>query len=262
MKSKILLLVVFSILSISLLAQNEQSTTIKPLLLDKSVLSGVGLQKIDLKNEPEKTFHQRNLFRGKDISVYVVSTETWNNRMDNFSFDEFVYMFHGEAIVKPESGPSQLFYSGDYFFAPKGFTGEWEIRAGKQLHYELSVITSQRADQSKVSKDLKHQLFNRSTLSGAHIELDENGIYSEILQEGVELSIALNAEKPAERKLSSPFQEALIQMLSGQLTLTDKNGESQTFYSGDFFVIPDGFTGNWKSEGHGLVKYLMVEKTK
>ena len=32
----------------------------KPLLLDRSVLSGVGLQKIDLKDEPEKDFYQKN----------------------------------------------------------------------------------------------------------------------------------------------------------------------------------------------------------
>jgi len=25
--------------------------------------------------------------------------------------------------------------------------------------------------------------------------------------------------------------------------------------------LPKGFTGHWKSEGHGLVKYLTIERT-
>ena len=33
------------------------------------------------------------------------------------------------------------------------------------------------------------------------------------------------------------------------------------FYTGDFFIMPKGLQGNWTSEGHGLVKYLIVEKT-
>ncbi len=235
--------------------------TIKPIALDKSVLSGVGLKKIDLKDEPEKDFYQKRLFKGTDISVYVVSTETWNNKMNNFPFDEFVYMFHGEAIVKPKNGSSQLFHSGDFFFAPKGFTGEWEIIAGKNLHYELSVITNQRADSSLVRTDNLHKLFDRSKLSGVSIELDKDGRYFETLHKGLELTISLVAEKPMELNNDIPAKEKLVHLLSGQVTISDKNNQKQTFYTGDFFIIPKGFTGNFKSDGHGLVKYLIVEKT-
>ncbi|MEO0899126.1 MAG: cupin domain-containing protein [Bacteroidota bacterium] len=237
-----------------------QEPTQEPFLLDKSVLSGVGLKKIPLKNEPEKDFHQKRLFRGEDISIYVVSTETWNNKMDNFAFDEFIYMFHGEAIVKPKEGKTQLFQSQDYFFAPKGFTGEWEIKAGEHLHYELSVITTKRADSSLKSQDLSHQLFDRSTLSGAHIKLDTDGKYHEVLRKGVELTISLQAEKPGNRTLKDS-KEMLVQLLSGQVSMKMVDGSSKTFYSGDFFVLPNGVDVEWISEGHGLVKYLTVEKT-
>ncbi|MEN0045415.1 MAG: cupin domain-containing protein, partial [Bacteroidota bacterium] len=242
-------------------AQQINKEVLRPILLDKSVLSGVGLKKIDIKNEPEKDFYQKQLYRGEDISIYVVSTETWNNEMKNFPFDEFIYMFHGEAVVKPENGKTQLFQSGDYFFAPKGYTGEWEIRAGDYLHYELSVIASKRADTSLIQKDAAHQLFDRSILSGSHIVLNENGQFSKVLEKGAELTVRLKAEAPTERQISEPAKEQLIQILSGQISITSKDESKQTFYAGDFFVLPKGFTGKWKSEGHGLVKYLTVEKT-
>lgn len=247
-------------LSISLCFSQEENKTIRPLLLDKSVLSGVGLQKIDIKDEPEKDFFQKQLYRGQDISIYVVSTETWNNKMENFPFDEFIYMYHGEAIVKPKKGQAQIFYTGDYFFAPKGYTGEWEIKAGTNFHYELSVIATRRS--REVDSTASHLLFNRSKLSAAHIEFDAKGQYEELLQPGVELSIHLKAEKPQSKKLSDPGNEMMIHLLSGQLELIDSDGEKQIFYSGDFFVLPKGFTGDWKSEGHGIIKYLTVQRTK
>ncbi|MEL6988334.1 MAG: cupin domain-containing protein [Bacteroidota bacterium] len=237
-------------------SQNNQ--TLKPLLLDKSALSGVGLKAIEMKDEPGKIFHQKNLYRGEDISVYVVSTNSYNNKMENFSIDEFVYMFHGEAFVKPNIGKSQHFHSGDYFFAPKGFSGEWEILAGKHLHYELSVITTERA--STNSSNLRHSLFNKSILSGTQIDLTEESKHSEILREGVELSVTLNAERPSETPLNNA-KEQMIQLLSGQISITDRENITQTFYTGDFFVIPKGFNGKWVSQGHGIVKYLAVEKS-
>ncbi|MEM8523476.1 MAG: cupin domain-containing protein [Bacteroidota bacterium] len=259
-KSPLLLLLLFCICSTNY-AQQADEDILQPILLDKSVLSGVGLKKIDLKNEPEKDFYQKRLYRGEDISIYVVSTETWNNKMENFPFDEFIYMFHGEAVVKPENGKTQLFQSGDYFFAPKGYTGEWEIRAGDYLHYELSVIATKRSDSTTIQKDATHQLFDRSTLSGAAITLDENGQFAEVLEKGAELTIQLNAELPKEASVNESSKEQLIHVLSGQITIISQDNTEQIFYAGDFFVLPESFTGKWKSEGHGLVKYLIVEKT-
>lgn len=254
-----LLLMTSSILlHISICAQEE---VITPKLLDRSILSGVGLKKIDLKDDPDKDFYQRNLFWGKDLGVFVVSTENWVNKNKNYPFDEFVYMYHGEAVITPDNAPSKVFHSGDYFFAPKGSNGNWEIRGGDFLHYELSVITTKRADSSKISNTLEHQLFDRSTLSGTAITVDKNGLFEKTLQEGLELTISLHAEQPREITIATPLQEQMIQILSGQLTLTDKANKTQIFYSGDFLIIPYGFTGNWKSEGHGLLKYIRVEKT-
>lgn len=245
----------------NIISQDAESNTLKPILLDKSVLSGVGLEKIDIKDDPDKDFYQKQLYRGTDISVYVVSTETWNNKMNDFPFDEFIYMFHGEAIVKPDKGAVQLFYSGDYFFAPKGFTGEWEIKAGTNLHYELSVISTSRSESNSYAIDNQHKLFTKSNLSGAAIELNTKGRYTKLLEKGVELTIRLEAEKSGKTTQLESSTEKMIQLLSGMVTITENDGGSQSFYTGDFFVIPRGYSGTWESTGHGVVKYLSVQKS-
>lgn len=255
-------IMIYLLLCVFTTVVHAQDDIIEPTLLDKSILSGVGLKKVVLKNEPEKQFYQKRLFKGKDLSVYIVSTQTWNNEFTNFFYDEFVYMFHGEAIVKPKNGYSQSMYSGDYFFAPKGYTGEWEIRAGDNLHYELSVISTQRADSSLVSENKNHQVFDPAKISGAQIQLNDQGKYSKLLRKGVELTVKLKAEKPTQELVHQQSNDLFVRLLSGQISLVDENGRQHIFYSGDFFVIPNGFRGKWESNGHGLVKYLAVEKTK
>jgi len=233
----------------------------EPILLDKSFLSGVGLKKITLQDEPDKIFHQSQLFRGLDISIYVVSTETWDNHFDDFSFDEFIHIYQGEANVIPKNGDVQTFQTGDYFFAPKGFKGDWNINAGEHLHYELSVISSQRVESSDNVKPLTHQLIDPNKLSGAQIKLDATGEYEEVLVEGVELTIRLKAEKPTtDQKITIP-NDQMIRLLSGQISIVDIDENTHTFYTGDFFVLPNDFSGVWTSQGHGLIKYLLVEKT-
>ena len=254
----ILLLSFFLFVQLVANGQANEKGFSSPLLLDRSVLSGIGLQKIDLADEPEKDFYQKNLFRGKDISVYVVSTETWNNRMDQFPFDEFIYMYQGEALIKPDEGRGQIFHSGEFFFAPKGFTGEWEIRSGDFLHYELSVIATRREDKSAIIQGDQHLLFDKSILSGAHITLNEEGRYAHILKAGAELKVELKAEQPRVNAGFSVDQDQMIQLLSGRIIVITPDNKETKFYTGDFFILPAGCRGNWSSDGHGLIKYLVV----
>ena len=242
-------------------AQSSLGNSVIPIKLDKSALSGVGLEKIDIKGEPEKDFYQKNLYKGEDLSVYIVSTESWVNKMENFPFDEFVYMYHGQAKITPIKGPTQTFYTGEYFFAPKGYTGDWEIISGKNLHYEFSVISTRRAEKPLDKVDNHHQLFDKALISGVDISLDTAGLYSKILQEGAELTICIKAEAPVVKNIVTPSKESVLHLLSGQITLTDQNKNVHLYQSGDFIIIPKGFMGEWLSEGHGLIKYLTIERS-
>lgn len=249
------------LLGFQVLFAQEVKSSIKPIPLDKAVLSGQGLKQVPLKHEPERTFFQRNLYRGKDLSVYVVSSQSWKGKMDNFSIDEYVFILNGKARSKPENGSDRYFHTGEHFAIPKGYTGEWEIMAGDQYHYELSVITTSRAPEAIVSKKLLPAPLDKDKLSGVGIKLDEEGLYSETLFKGDELHMILHGQTPREEAVTEPSKERLIAVLSGQINLEDSKGETYIFYTGDYFLIPAGFTGAWESQGHGLVKYLSIEKS-
>ena len=240
-------------------AIGQAEEPISPILIEKSALSGIGLKQIQLENEPDRAFFQKNIYRGADLSVYVVSSQSWPGKMDNFSIDEYIYMLNGKARVKPQGGEDRFFQTGDHFFATKGFTGDWEILAGNQYHYELSVITTQRAPAAAVSKTQLPQLLDKDKLSGIEMDLS-SGRYEEVLFLGDELKIMLKGEEPGKASFNSPVQEQVIAVLSGRVSIKNSQDQSFTFYTGDFFILPKGFQGEWMSEGHGLLKYLSIQK--
>lgn len=262
MKQKVLfLLLIFSFFSLASYAQEKEASLIRPLKIDKAGLSGLGLKPIKLKQEPDRKFFQRNLYRGEEISVYIVSSQSWTTRMDNFSIDEYVYIYHGKSRAKADGGEDLYFQSEEHFAIPKGFTGEWEVMAADNIHYELSVITTQRAPEVKRSKGQLPKLFDKDLLSGIHIDWKGKDTYKEELFVGDELRISVLTEKPRIVQITVPAKEQLISLLSGHLIVKDASGEEHKFYAGDLFIIPKGFTGNWESQGHTLAKYLVIEQT-
>ncbi len=246
--------------SMSSQAQNDSLEIKQSISLDRSVLSGIGLKKIDLKDAPEKEFYQKNLFYGEDISVYVVSSESWLNTCKNYPFDEFVYMFHGAAKVSSTKGIKHVFHSGDFFFAHRGFNGLWEILAEDKLHYELSVISTKRRDSTSVIPDQMHQLFSKEMISGLSLNNDSLN-QKKPLVIGSELQSFLHIEQPNQRKINKQSGDVLIHVLSGKIQIHDQAGKLQSYFTGDFFVLPKGFKGMWTAEGHSLVKYLSVERS-
>ena len=70
------------------------------------------------------------------------------------------------------------------------------------------------------------------------------------------------AENPTDKKDFISENDPLIQVLSGMILINHEDSKTNTFYTSDFFVIPAGTKGAWKSDGHGLVKYLVVEKSR
>ncbi|MEL7533864.1 MAG: cupin domain-containing protein [Bacteroidota bacterium] len=247
----------------ALSAQNDNEAVIRPLLLDKSTLSGDDLKPISNPNEPERQFFQKNLYRGPKISVYIVSSETWPGEMDNFGIDEFLYVLNGRARISPHHASERVFERGDYFFAHRGYTGAWETQG--DYYYELSVITTRRADSTEQLTGRLPEALDQTKLSGFGLtKVDSSGgaeRYHDVLASGIELSVSIEAESPQIRKIANPLPEQLVGVLAGKLTLTATDGQSQTFFAGDWFVLPQGFRGSWESEGHRLCRTLRVYET-
>ncbi len=257
--NKLLYLSFLILISIPLHAQKSiNDTIIEPIAIDKSILSGVNIPKVKLKAHPERDYYQKRIYKGSELSVYILSSETAVNKIDNFPIDEFVYYMNGKADIKAENGNEVSFSSGDYLFVPKGFKGNWTNHGGNTYNLELSVISNKRADSTAVSKAKLPFVLDKELISGIRLTQVNEKKYKDVIYSGVELEITTESEKPGKTTIINNKKEQFIHILNGMVTIKSLKGNEQTFYKGDFFILPKGYTGNWTSSGLGLMRTLIV----
>lgn len=246
-------------------AQTAQKTIskeiIKPILLNKKALSGVGLDSVYLKDQPKRSFFQKRIYRGTDISIYVISSGTASKYFESFPIEEFVYMINGKAFLEPKNEKPYEFVTGDFVAVPKGYHGNWTTVGGNKYHLELSVVSNKRADSKEVSKIKNPFSFDKNLLSGVNLTAINDENYQDILYSGIELGITIDAEKPNKKTIVNSEKEQLIHILSGTVKITPTGGSKEIFYAGDFFILPKGFHGNWISSGHDLFRTIRIFAT-
>ena len=248
-------------------AENE---IVKPLRLDRRALSGLGLKRVSNAKEPDRELYQTRLFEGTDISAYVVASETATTRQESYGMEEFIQLIAGRARVEPESGEETIFSSGDCFIAPKGYCGEWETQGGDNEYLvELSVITTKRSKEKIDTKPLPVRV-DQAKLSGiglTKLKTENGDEYRDVIFKGPELEVTLYARSSSTFKINEPWSEQLIYVLSGSIKITPQNDEktdtedTETFLTGDRFVLPANFKGTCKIDCHGLFRYLAVKKS-
>ena len=262
MKTKYIILLLFLMTISYSHAQKENDKPSKkvvtPILLNKTLLSGIGLDSIYLKDQPKRSFFQKQVYRGTDISVYMISSGTASKYFESFPIEEFIYMMNGKAVLEPKDQESYEFSKGDFVAIPKGYKGNWTTVGGNKYHLELSVISNKRADAKAFSKIKNPFAFDRNLLSGTNMTSSKKDHYLDILYSGIELQITLNAEKPSRKTIVNSQREELIHILNGMVEITPINGAKETFYAGDFFVLPKGFHGDWVSKGHNLFRLMRI----
>ena len=79
-------------------------------------------------------------FEGQ-ISAMVYAPQDGLLRFDGTSYDEFVVVLHGRAILTPDDGAVQRYGVGDAFVVPRGYSGTWEF----QDRYRELIVFETRA---------------------------------------------------------------------------------------------------------------------
>jgi uncharacterized cupin superfamily protein len=242
---------------------HAQTKLIEPILLDKEILSGLHLEPVTASwAPPERQIFSRTVYSGKYFDVTVMAGSTGKGVFRNYEIDEFVYVINGQATLTTDDGVSQTFRTGDFFMVPKGFSGEWHSQ-GNLYYQELIVVMKERSDVA-INGSTRPFLIDKTRLSGLGIPkitwpLDpDREVYREVLYDGTELDVAIVAGATATTKLSEPLSEEFVYVVNGTATLTAPGGQPHKFYTGDFFVVPDGFIGTWTSTGNHLYRELIA----
>lgn len=235
---------------------------INPIALDPAAISGLGLKKVTSSADPDRLLFQKMLYQGEEISVFVVASETKTAKWEDYSIEEFIYVINGRARLHPSGEAERFYYPGDFFWVPKGYQGEWETQGGNSFYHELSVIANERTNSS--SLDPRPVIMDKAKMAGMGLtpNRDQDGSFLDLLQRGQDLTISTQSEAPQTLENFQNKREQLIYIIAGAITLKAEGGESTHFQTGDFFILPKGFVGSWRSEGHKLLRTLRVEKTK
>ena len=231
--------------------------------LDKRALSGLGLEGGPTDVEGQVRYG-RTLYEGEKFNVFVAA----GNRngpsevleMHPMPFQEFCYLLNGTVTFKEDDGRVQTFHTGDFFIIPRGFSGQM-ITQGNQLYQVMVVMANERSD--PLPGVTSPKLVDRTAMSGLDLEsfvfepqpqVEAN---MKSIHQGAELDVSI-IEVGANSDEFTDMAEELVYVVSGSATLTSPGGEPQTFYKGDFFVVPEGWSGTWAVEGNHLYRELIV----
>lgn len=259
-KSRFLMTIAALIFGVTLSVQTIAQDIVR---LDPKALSGLGLDGGPSDVEGQLRYG-RMLYDGDKFNVMVAAGNAGNNKevleMENFRMQELCYLLNGSVTFIESDGRVQTFHTGDFFVIPRGYTGQM-ITQGNHLYQVLVVITDERAD--PIPGNTSPKLVDRSAMSGhglesfvfgPHPELEAN---RKLIDGGAELTVSV-VEVETNSGEFTDMAEEFVYVVSGSATLTPVGGEPQTFYKGDFFVVPQGWSGTWAVEGNHLYRELIA----
>jgi len=246
----------------SIIDKPKSVEPIKPIALDKSIMSGSGLSKVNLKDQPEREFFQTQLYQGKEISAYMISSSTASKNFESFPIDELVFLTNGKMTIHPRNKDAYQFNSGDFIVIPKGYKGNIGTIGNPKYHLELSIVSNKRTDKKTPSKTESPFLIDKNLISGKKIKLNKESVYKQSVYSGLELEIIVEAEKPRNIIIENNPKEKCIHILEGSMKITLNSNEQFKFNIGDFFILPKNFKGIWSSEGQDLFRYINIEAIK
>lgn len=232
------------------------------LRLDKATLSGLGLE--GGANEDGVMRYSKTLFDGEKFDVSVVAGNGPNNietiNVDSFPVQEFCYLINGSVTFIGLDGKTATFNTGDFFVIPLGFSGQM-ITQGNHLYQVLLVVSDERGEPIPNAFPM---MIDRTNMSGLGLDVSsfppagpDAESNRKTMWDGSELEITIMDVESNSGDFTD-MSEEFVYVLNGSATLTQVGGEPQTFYTGDFFVVPEGWDGNWTVEGNHLYRELIA----
>ena len=102
-----------------------------PIAIEATHLNGEGLKPLPpFPNEAEITVegalnHRGHMLFDGQFIAEVYEADPAKLRIDDFPYDEYIYVIEGRLILIDDDGDESEFKPGDSLILPKGFSGYW-----------------------------------------------------------------------------------------------------------------------------------------
>ena len=221
---------------------------------------------------------QKVLHEGEFIVALYEAMPAVIDIPEPYPYDEYVRVLEGSVVLTSSGGERQSYEAGDTFLVPVGWTGTWEMptrfreliivdRKGWEA-VESMIATLFGADAESSTGQTSVLPLLTASLKQAPLEdlppwphevvLSGASKHGQKVLHSGNIVTALYGAQAARLSVSEPFPyDEYVLVLSGEVTLTSDAGHSQTFGTGDSFLVPKGWTGIWDMPGQYLEKIVV-----
>ena len=221
---------------------------------------------------PEQHLHVYYENEELGLSVGVWTTTSMQEAFGPYPGDEFMWVLEGEVRMVDSDGNETLVKPGETFCIRNAIPISW-----KQVGF-LRKFYMTFADPKAVTPEINSaeggvRVLNKAELESGMTKLDTT------------VPLEIGGEKPLQHdnilftndagnmfvgmwdstafdSEMRPFPwHQMVQLLGGELTITEADGSTHLFKAGDVFFIPRGTVCQWQTNGYVKTYYSILDKT-
>jgi uncharacterized cupin superfamily protein len=237
---------------------------------------GIGLVDMELEQGdfqsplPEQQVHEYFEDQKLGLSVGVWTTTTMQEAFGPYPGDEFMWVLEGQAKMVDANKNETLIRPGESFCVRNAIPVSWKQEGFLRKFY--ITFAHPDAPTPKIdSADDGVMVLNTDRLSDGLVKLEHTEPFvieagnptqrdSPLFTNDTSNMYVGMWDSTAFESEMKPFPaHEFVQLLEGEVSITEKNGETQVFKAGDAFFIPMGTVCQWRVKNYIKKYYAIVE---
>jgi len=187
------------------------------------------------------------------LSVGVWDTTSMQEAFGPYPGDEFMWLLEGQVSMVEGDGKETLVKQGDTFCIRNAIPISWK-QVGFLRKFYMTYANSEAPIPDIVSADGGVKVLDPIALAAGLTRMDTTNPL--VIQN---MFVGMWDSTPFESEMRPfPWHE-LVQLLEGEVTITDADGQVQLFKAGDAFFVPMGTVCKWHTTGYVKKFYSILE---
>ncbi|NQV45390.1 MAG: DUF861 domain-containing protein [Rhodospirillales bacterium] len=242
------------------------STEKRVIRLEPNGPADTGLVKMDLDQAgfqsdlPEQTLHLYYEDAALGLTVGIWTTTTMQEIFGPYPGDEFMWVLEGQVAMVDGDGNETRVRQGETFFIRNAIPISWKqdgfLKKIFMTYDNPNAVTPEIA-----SADGGVLVFDRAALEGGLTKMDTTDPFEIVGDMPVQRDSMLFTNDAGNMFVgmwdTTAFESAMkpfpchefVQMLEGEVTITEEDGTAHHFKAGDAFFTPMGTVCSWKTTG-------------
>lgn len=204
------------------------------------------------------------------LSVGVWDTTSMQEAFGPYPGDEFMWVLEGQVSMVEGDGKETLIKQGDTFCIRNAIPVSWK-QVGFLRKFYMTYANPEAPTPDIASADGGVRVLDPIALAAGLTEMDttdplviegeaplqhDNIVFT---NDAKNMFVGMWDSTPFESEMRPfPWHE-FVQLLEGEVTITDAHGQVQLFKAGDAFFIPMGTVCKWQTAGYVKKFYSILE---